>query len=133
MGIMLAKSTGIWLIFIILAIVNGMLREYVLVPYAGASIALPLSGILLGMFIFLVTFALIPWVGSTDPKVYVLTGILWVALTLFFEFPFGHFVMGKPWREIMQVFNIMRGNLFVVVLGITAVSPWVAARLRGIL
>lgn len=33
----------------------------------------------------------------------------------------------------MQVFNIQKADLFIVVLFITAISPWVAAKARGVL
>ena len=130
---MLIKAIGIWLIFVISAILNGVFREKVLVPAIGTSIALPLSGVILAALVFLVTLMLVPFIGSSESTVYFLIGFLWVGLTLSFEFFFGRFVAGKSWQEIMQVFNVKKGELFILVLAITAVSPWVAAKLRGIL
>jgi hypothetical protein len=34
---------------------------------------------------------------------------------------------------MLQVFNPQQGELFIVVLAVTAVAPWVAARARRIL
>lgn len=130
---MLIKAIGIWLVFVISAILNGVFREKVLVPAIGTSIALPLSGVILAALVFLVTLMLVPFIGSSESTVYFLIGFLWVGLTLSFEFFFGRFVAGKSWQEIMQVFNVKKGDLFILVLAITAVSPWVAAKLRGIL
>jgi hypothetical protein len=45
---------------------------------------------------------------------------------------FGYYVVGKSWVEIMQVFNIQKGDLFIVVLFVTAFSPWLSALIRGV-
>ena len=129
----LFKAAGIWLVIVAAAILNGVFREKVLVPAIGASMGLPLSGVLLAVLVFLVTLLLVPFIASSESKAYIWVGIFWVILTLFFEFLFGHFVAGKSWQEIMQVFNIKTGDLFIFVLFVTAISPWLSAKLRGIL
>lgn len=54
------KSLIIWFYFIPIAILNGGLREYVLVKTIGAEWALPVSGITLSVCIFLITWLLLP-------------------------------------------------------------------------
>ena len=117
----------------IVAILNGVFREKILVPAIGESMALPLSGLMLAVLVFLVTLMLISFIGSSDAKIYIGVGFIWVVFTLSFEFLFGHFVVDKPWQEIMQIFNIKRGDMFIVVLLVTAISPWGAAKSKGIL
>jgi len=51
---------------------------------------------------------------------------------LIFEYLFGHYIVGKPWQEINQVFNIFKGDLFIIVLIVSAVSPWLTAKLKGL-
>ena len=133
MSSILFKAIGIWLAIVVVAILNGVFREKILTPTVGANISLPLSGILLSAMTFLVTLTFISFIGSFESKVYIFIGIFWVALTLSFEFLFGHYVVGKSWKEIIQVFNILKGDLFIVVLFISAISPWAAAKLRGII
>ena len=71
-----------------------------------------------------------PLVASRRARVYWCIGLLWVALTLAFEFLFGHYVAGKSWSEVCQVFNVARGNLFLVALIVAGLAPWLAARAR---
>ena len=130
MLIILLKSTGIWFVIVIAAVLNGLLREKVLVPSIGGELALPASGIILSALVFSIAFVFVPFIGAIEARTYVLVGFWWVVLTLAFEFLFGHFVMGKSWQEIVQVFNIKKGDVFIVVLIVTAVSPWLAARIR---
>ena len=54
------KSLLIWLCFIPLAILNGGLRDYVLVRIIGERWALPTSGILLSIVIYIVSWLLLP-------------------------------------------------------------------------
>jgi len=128
----LLKATGIWLVIVIAAIFNAVFREKILLPVIGSGFALPLSGVLLSILVFLITFVSISFIGSSVAKIYLLIGLLWVVLTLSFELLFGRFIVGKPWHEIMQVFNIQKGDLFIVALFVTAISPWVAAKARGV-
>ena len=52
------QATGIWFLIIPLAIINGGLRENILIKLG--DIALPLSGIILSICIFVVAYLLIP-------------------------------------------------------------------------
>ena len=128
----LLKAMGVWLVILVAAMLNGAFREKVLVSVTGANVALPLSGILLAVLVFAVTLALVSFIGSTESNVYILVGLLWVMLTLSFEIFFGHYVEGKSWGKIIMVFNIQKGDLFLLVLIVTAISPWLAAKVRGI-
>lgn len=126
------KTLGIWLVMVMAAIVNAAIREKAIAPAIGPKAALPVSGLTLSLFIFLIVYAAIPLFGSLQPKTCFQIGLVWVALTLCFEFLFGHFGAGKSWREILQVFNVARGDLFMVALITTLISPWIAAKLRGL-
>ena len=130
---LLIKTIGIWLILVIIAIVNAAIREKLVEPMIGARNALPVSGLLLSILIVLVAYISIPFFGFSEDRIYILVGIIWFTLTLSFEFLFGHFVAEKPWQEIFQVFNILKGDLFIVVLFAALISPWLSAKLRGLL
>ncbi len=132
-GGMLIKAAGIWLVIVAVAIANGVFREKVLVPLIGADFSLPLSGVLLIILIFLVALLSVSIIGPSEQKEYILVGVVWAIFTLSFEFLFGYFVVGKSWQEMLGVFNIMKGDLFIVILFATAVSPWLAAKTRGII
>ena len=55
----------------------------------------------------------------------------WALMTLLFELIFGHYVAEKSWLDIFQVFNILKGDLFVVVLLGTFISPLIVAKIKG--
>jgi hypothetical protein len=127
----LLKACGVWVFLVLLAILNGTVREKVLVPLLGTQWALPLSGISLSVLILVTTLLLLPFLGVLSSSQYWLVGGMWLLLTVLFEFLFGHYVMGDPWTKLLEAYNILKGNLWVLVLLVTAAAPYLAARLRG--
>ena len=116
---------------VVFAIANGIFRDKILVPNIGHSIALPLSGITLSVLVFLIAYFSVPFFGKNSGTTFLLIGLQWVLMTLFFEFIFGHYAAGKSWKILLQVFNIFKGDLFVIVLLVSLLSPYIAAKLRG--
>lgn len=127
------KTSMIWFIIALLAIVNGIFRENVLVGMIGPNMAVPVSGITLSMIVLIVTYVSFPLFGKHHALTYFFIGLQWVVMTLLFEFIFGHYVMGKSWSDILEVFHIMRGNLFIIVLAVSLISPLLMAKVKRIL
>jgi hypothetical protein len=126
---MIFRVLAVWILFIPLGILNGTVREYVLIPAIGQQLALPLSGILLSCLILLTTYLLFPFL-KTATKYPWRVGSIWVALTILFEFGFGHFVMGKPWNVLLEAYNLKDGNLWIVVVLFILLSPYLASRIK---
>jgi hypothetical protein len=126
------KAFGIWLLFMVLAMLNGTLRVKVLTPFLGGKWSLPLSGILLAVAIFLVTYAFIPKLKPPRQAGYWMIGGLWVLLTLAFEFLFGHYVIGESWSSLLEAYNIRKGNLWSLVVVVIFIAPAASAKLRGL-
>lgn len=124
------KAFGIWLLMAAVAIGNGLVREDLLVRWLGRETALLVSGILLAVLVFVITYGCLPMFGRQRHSGYLGIGLFWAACTILFEFGFGHFVANKTWWKISQVFNCLHGNLFSLVILVTLFSPWLAARLR---
>lgn len=125
------KALVVWLGILILAVANGVLREAVLLPVLGKPEALILSGILLSVLILAVAYLALPWFGRMPAARYFAIGLGWLCLTLVFEFTFGRLAQGKPWPELLEAYAFRDGNLWPVVLLITAAAPYIAARIRG--
>ena len=119
----LVKSFIVWVCFIPLAILNGGLREYVLDSIIGKEMALPVSGILLSIFIFLVTWLVFPrLIKACDMKDCLKIGVCWALLTVAFESVAG-IAGGSSVMEMVDAYNPSTGNLWVLVLAMTMFSP----------
>lgn len=124
------KSLVVWLLILGLAVANGLLREHLLVPYLGAVPGMVMSGVLLSILIFAVAYLLLPWLGARRPTQFILIGVGWLVLTLIFEVSFA-LLRGQGVADMLGAYAFRGGNLWPVVLLVTALSPWLAARLRG--
>jgi hypothetical protein len=128
----LLKALVVWLAILVLAVVNGVLRERALNPIMGPVGGLIASGAILSLCILLVAFFSAGWLGAAEASGFWLIGLLWLLLTLVFEFGFGRFVQRRTSTELLQAYTFKGGNIWPVVLAVTLVSPWLAARLRGL-
>jgi len=127
----LIKSIAAWLVILALAIANGALREAVLVPMLGKTGGLVLSGLLLSLFVLVVAFAFVRLNPGVTALQGILIGILWLCLTLAFEFGFGRWVQHKPWAELFEAYTFKGGNIWPVVLVVSLLAPYLAARMRA--
>jgi len=125
------KAFAVWLGILVLAIANGMLREAILIPALGKPPGLILSGVLLSGVILAVAYFALPWLGRAPVARYVAIGFGWLCLTLGFEFILGRLIQAKPWPQIFEAYTFKDGNIWSIVLLITAVAPYLTARLRG--
>ena len=82
------KSLFVWLCFIPAAILNGGFRQHVLAEYMGNACAMALSGVLLSLFILLISCFLLPRVVKLSRKGCLIIGGLWMILTVVFEVVF---------------------------------------------
>ena len=127
------KALAIWLCILMMAIANGMLREAVLISVLGKVPGLILSGVLLSVLILVVSYWALPWFGVWPPARYIAIGFGWLLLTLIFEFCFGHFIQGKPWPQLLEAYTFKDGNIWPIVLLVTVMAPYIAAKMRGLI
>lgn len=126
--ILYAAGLIAWLAMVAGAIANGALREYVLAPQLGTA-ALPLSGVTGSAIFTLITFVLLKRLGMTHTsRELLMLGLMWLALTVAFEFAFGRLAMGKSWGELLAAYNLRTGNLWSAVLVYIAFLPLLVSR-----
>ncbi len=124
-----AKALAVWVGILVLAVVNGLVREAVLIPRLGTALGMPLSGLLLSCLIVAVAYLTLPWLVARGSSQLWSIGLGWLALTLIFEFSFG-LLRGQTLATILEAYTFKDGNLWPMVLVVTAVAPWLAARFR---
>lgn len=112
-----------WLAILALAIINGAFRELFLVPNIGYPWALLLSGFILASCVVFVAWFSYHSVGSLNARTALGVGLIWLLLTLIFEFSFGRYVQHKSWVVILGAYTFERGNLWPVILIIILLSP----------
>jgi len=124
----LGRAAVIWMGIVPVAIVNGMLRDVVLAPYLGDPTARAISCVTLAAAILVVARMSIAWIGPPTAGAAWMVGIVWLSLTLAFEFLVGHYVFGTPWAALRADYNIFAGRLWVLVLAATLTGPRIMFR-----
>jgi hypothetical protein len=130
---LILKAIAVWFAILVCAILNGALREGLLMRLFGKPAAPLLSGTLLCLIILAIAWFAVPWFGRLPAWRYALVGALWLVLTLAFEFTFGLVVQGKTWPQLLEAYTFKEGNLWLLVVVVTATAPSLSARLRALI
>jgi hypothetical protein len=129
---MLLRAVVIWSGILVLASLNGAVRDLLLTPRWGDPIARAISTIVLCALVLLVTWLTISWIGPGRPRDALAVGVLWLILTLAFEFLAGHYLFHKTWTTLLADYDVRRGRIWVLVLIVTLLAPSWLARARGL-
>lgn len=129
---MIGRALLVWLLLLVLAFAGAALREGLLAPRIGGAAA-HFVGTVVVVALFLVAIALtLPWIVPTlSPGALLRLGLGWTAMTIAFEFGFGHFVMGHSWSELLHDYNLFAGRVWILVLLTTLLGPWLLGRMQS--
>jgi hypothetical protein len=124
------RALVVWCILIGVEFTHGTLRTIFLVPVVGDFRSRQIGVFTGSVLILAVAYVLVPWLHASGRRVLGLVGVLWLALTVVFEFGFGHFVLGRSWENLASDYNILRGGFLLIGMAVLMFAPVVAARMR---
>lgn len=113
-----------WFPMVVLAILNAVIRETIYKPFVGELPAHQIStitGIIIFGFYMWIVFR--KWKISNVKQSF-LIGIMWLLMTLCFEFLFGHFIMRNTWGKLLHDYNIIEGRIWAAVLVFITFAPY---------
>ncbi|MDY1591312.1 MAG: hypothetical protein RBS85_04010 [Methanofastidiosum sp.] len=129
MGKIYLQSIGIWLLFAVVANINGIIRNFVYGPKLSELTAHQIS-CFTGITMFFIVMYL--WLKFTSALYtghnLISIGIAFLFATIAFEFLFGHFVIGHSWAKLLYDYNLLEGRLWSLVLVWTTAGPYVVAK-----
>jgi len=117
-----------WVLLAVLAIGNGILRQSTygrLMPELVAHQVSTLSAMLIVALASVAMQRAWPLPSATDA---VAVGVMWLAMTVCFEFLFGHYVAGHSWARLLQDYNLLQGRVWSLFLAWLALVPWLVHR-----
>ncbi len=120
---MIARYLLAWFPMVLLAILNGGLRDFTYGQTLSHDLAHQISTITL-----ILIFTLYVWfLGRIWPLPSLhqaaIVGALWLVLTVIFEFGMGLFVTGLTWMEMFRAYDLLSGNLWILVPLAVALLP----------
>jgi hypothetical protein len=127
---MIGRGLAVWLGILLLANLNGAVREMWLIPAMGKIPGRALSTVVLSVLVFLIAWLTVGWIRPVSTGDAMLIGLVWLLLTLGFEFLVGHYVFHKPWAELTEDYNVARGRIWPLVLVAVLFAPLWTARIK---
>ncbi len=112
---MLARYLAIWVVFLILAIFNGGVRDFLIKPVLGEFRSQQVSAVTaIGLF------AIVTWIAHRvwpieSAGMAILIGALWMGMTVIFEVGMVVWIAKKPLSAVREQYDILSGNLWMLV------------------
>jgi hypothetical protein len=126
--IIIRYSIG-WFGMMILAIINGSIRQFFYRPFVGDLTAHQISTVTLIVVIgWYLGWLLRRWQLQSDTQAFVVGGI-WLAMTLAFEFLAGHYLFGSSWEKLLADYNLAAGRVWVFIPLWIVIAPFVIRRI----
>jgi hypothetical protein len=126
------RAFAVWLVIIFAESIHGTLREWLLRPYVGDLRARQIAMVTGMLLILAVAYAFIHWLRAETTKTLLLVGLLWVVLTIAFEFGLGLYVLGYSWERMTEDYDFRRGGFLSLGMVFLLLAPLLAVKLRGI-
>ena len=126
------RASLVWLLLAIVEIAHGTLRTALLVPIVGDWRARQVGAVVGSLLILAVAVLTIRWIGAQSPRTLLGIGVLWLTLMLTFELAAGRWLAGFSWERIASDYDLPRGGLLGLGMIVLALSPSIAARVRGL-
>lgn len=114
-----------WFVFPFVAIINGALREVTYKNFVGELPAHQISTVTGIVFFGIIFYFIFRKWKIESAKHAILIGLIWLGLTILFEFGFGHYIMGNPWEKLLHDYNIAEGRVWSLFLVWITVAPFI--------
>jgi len=113
-----------------IAIANGALRQFtfgkMLPELLAHQLSTAIGSVAIGMFIY----AVIRIRPPSSVKQALAIGLVWLSLTVTFEFVFGRLIMHRPWTQLLNDYNLAGGRVWALFLVWLTLAPYIFFRLR---
>lgn len=120
----------LWFPLMFIAIANGAARDLLYRPPLGELRAHQLStATLLLLFALYFRFIFARWRLPSAGRA-LTVGLLWLLMTIAFEFGFGRLAAHKPWPELLREYDLAAGRVWVVIPLWVAAAPLLFCRRR---
>ena len=119
-----------WIPMVFIAIINGAIREGWYGKHLSELQAHQISTVT-GVLLFGVyVWALIHIWRPASAGQAMAMGLVWLGMTVAFEFLFGRYVVKRSWRELRRDYNLFAGRVWLVVLVWVTIVPYLFYRLQ---
>ncbi len=127
----LRRGFAVWCVIILAESLHGTAREIWLKPLVGDFRARQIAFFSGMVLILTIALLFVRWLRAASNQQLLKVGLLWMVLTLMFEFSLGLLVLNYSWQRMWQDYNLAQGGLMGFGLLWMLFAPRLAASLRG--
>lgn len=120
---LLVPAVLAWLVLAAVMFANGTLRALVLQARLGEHLARQVATATGVLIVFGLAAAFVRRLESPSVADLLKVGLLWLTLTLAFEFGMG-LVAGASWETMLADYDILHGRLWPLIPASALVAPW---------
>lgn len=124
------RALAAWFLIIVAESVHGTIRQLWIAPVMGDLPSRQLGVAVGTAIVLLIAWATIRWIGAETRGAQFRVGLVWVVLTVLFEFGLGT-ALGYPPDRMLSDYNLARGGFMGLGLVLMLCAPALAARLRA--
>jgi len=115
---------------LVIAVANGALRQLIFAKVMSELRAHQLSTLIGSMFMGLFIWLIVNiWPPSSGHQA-LLVGLIWLGLTVAFEFFMGLVLQHRPLAQVLDQYNLFAGRVWVLFLLWITFAPWLFLRFR---
>ena len=122
------KSLLGWFVMLLVAMANGAIRDVTYGRQMDELTADQISTMTGVVLLGIVIQAFVRRYPPASDRSAIALGLFWMALTVAFEFLYGHYVGARSWPGLFADYNLFGGRLWVVVLAWIAIAPYLFLR-----
>ncbi len=126
----LLRAFSVWLLIIFAESIHGTIRQVFLAPLIGDFNARRIAVFTAMILIFFIAYFFIRWINTSSVKSLFAIGLMWVILTILFEFALGIFIFGYSRERMFEDYDLSRGGLMGFGLLFMFFAPLLAAKVR---
>lgn len=119
-----------WVALLVVAVANGAVRQAtfakVMPELRAHQLSTLIGSVLVGLAVW---FVIRTWPPASSRRA-LLIGLVWLALTVAFEFFMGLVLARRPLSQVLQNYNLLAGRVWVLFLIWLTLAPWIFFRLR---
>lgn len=117
------KAIAIWVLIAAGEILNGNVRVRFLQSRYGKKRAKQISFFTAIIIIYTTCWFSLSWINPSNLQDCFLIGLIWMLLMLCVDIYFGRYVFRFKWIKILEDFDIRKGNLLGVGMGLLFLCP----------
>lgn len=124
---LLARSTQVWVLFLFIGVLNGMLAELLYAPLMPPLAVRILRASVMIIAVLAITYVFLQRCESLTKRNLFSISAWWLLLSFILEIGFLRFVLEEEWSSILQRHNIFEGRIWALSL----FMQWTAPLLLG--